>query len=89
MNNEQLLLQDIFIKRNHYSYWLNALLNRMCNYVSSHMRDLLAYPCFTEAKVHRDFLNSPRNADEQDSFMSWFVLKKREEIANYVRIPAG
>lgn len=52
------------------------------------MRDLLAYPCFTEPRVHKEYLNSPRNADEQDNFMSWFVLKKREEIACYVGIPA-
>ena len=65
---------------------MNALINRMCRYVSSHIRDLLSYPCFTEAKIHKEILSTIEAGIELSSqeIMDRFVLKKRDEIANYV-----
>lgn len=60
----------------------------MCRYVSSHIRDLLSYPCFTEAKIHKEILSTVDAGIELSSqeIMDRFVLKKRDEIANYVLI---
>ena len=60
----------------------------MCRYVSSHIRDLLSYPCFTEAKIHKEILSTVDAGIELSSqeIMNRFVLKKRDEIANYVLI---
>ena len=60
----------------------------MCRYVSSHIRDLLSYPCFTEAKIHKEILSTIEAGIELSSqeIMDRFVLKKRDEIANYVLI---
>ena len=73
-----------FIKRNHYSYWLNALINRMCRYISSHLRSFLSFTSFSEIKYRKEYLNSPNH--EESELMDWFVQKKREEAACYARI---
>lgn len=83
-------LEDEFLAKNRYAFWLNAFINRICRYTSTHLHQFLQYDV-------RDVLQRRKGADSQSSTpveedkpeRYSYARKGRDGRANYVRVVGG